>query len=191
MARPSRPPGFDMTYRPAETSFGPPFVVLLPSLFYLACAAAAGVLVFVAEQSPPGSFLYNQVVLRSQSGFVGARTVALFLACGAVASLIKNNMRGVRILADGVEYRDVFALGLPKLRRLKWAQIDRILLDTPRGVALELWDGTRADLPEVGDRERLSAALERHARPRRDRARRAARRSRARGFLKRGPRPRR
>lgn len=160
MARPSRPPGFDMTYRPAETAFGPPFVTHLPSLFYLACAVTAAAVVFVAEQSAPGSFLYQQIVVRSAQGFVDARVVALLLLAGAVASVIKTNMRGVRIRGDGVEYRDVIALGLPRLRRLKWAQIDRILLDAPRSVALELWDGTRADLPEVADREKLSAALE-------------------------------
>jgi hypothetical protein len=160
MARLSRPPGFDMTYRPAETAFGPPFVTLLPSLFYLGCALAASAAVFIAEQSSPGSFLYQQIVVRSAQGFVNARTVALLLVAGAVASLVKTNMRGVRIRGDGLEYRDVIALGIPRLKRLKWAQIDRILLDAPRTVALELWDGTRADLPEVAEREKLSAALE-------------------------------
>ena len=79
MARPSRPPGFDMTYRPADTAFGPPFVVHLPSIVYLFAALAAVVLVILAEQAEPGSFLYREIVLRGAQGFVGARTVAALL----------------------------------------------------------------------------------------------------------------
>jgi len=155
-----------MTYRPAETVFGPPFVVRLPSLVYLVIALGAVIAVLLAEQSAPGSFLYNQIVLRGAHGFVGARTFAGLLFAGAVASLVGANMRGVRIRGDGLEFRDVIALGVPRLRRFKWAQIDRIVLDAPRSIVLELWDGTRADLPEVGDRARLAAALEKvaHAR---------------------------
>ena len=166
MARQSRPPGFDMTYRPAETVFGPPFVVHLPSIVYLLLALGAVVVVFLAEQAAPGTFLYREVVLRGAHGFIGARTFAALLLAGAIASLIKTSMRGVRIRGDGLEFRDVFALGVPRLRRYKWAQIDRIVLDSPRSIAVDLWDGSRAELPEVGDRSRLAVALEKvaHAR---------------------------
>jgi hypothetical protein len=155
-----------MTYRPAETVFGPPFVVHLPSIVYLVIALGAVVVVLLAEQAAPDTFLYREVVLRGAQGFIGARTFAGLLVAGAVASVIRTNMRGVRIRGDGLEFRDVYALGVPRLRRLKWAQIDRILLDGPRTIVLELWDGTRADLPEVNDRARLAAALEKvgHAR---------------------------
>jgi hypothetical protein len=148
MARPSRPPGFDMTYRPTETAFGPPLSAHLPS---------------VAYQAPENSFLYRQIVERSVRGFIGARTVSLLLVAGAVSSLIKTSMRGVRIRPDGLEFREVAALGIPRLRRYKWAQIDRILLDSPSAIVIELWDGTHAYLPDVNDREQLGAALEKVA----------------------------
>jgi hypothetical protein len=166
MARPSRPPGFDMTYRPAETVFGPPLVTHVPSLVYLGIAVTAVILVFVGERAPAGSFLYQQVVERSLRGFIGARAVAGLLLLGAFASLVKTSMRGVRIRGDGLEFRDVVALGVPRLRRYKWAQIDRILLDGKRTIVLDLWDGTQAFLPEVNDREKLENALEKvgHAR---------------------------
>lgn len=163
MARPSRPPGFDMTYRPAETAFGPPFRVKIPSLVYLFVALAAVMTVFLAEKSPAGSWLYVNVVARGAQGFIGARTVALFLVLGAISSLVRANMRGVRLRSDGVEYRDIVAMGLPKLRRYRWAQIDRIVLDLPECIAFDVWDGTRAFLPEVADRGGLSAALEKIA----------------------------
>lgn len=159
MARPSRPPGFDMTYRPAETSFGPPLVAHLPSFVYLGVAIVAIVLVFLGERAPAGSFLYNQVVERSLQGFISARAVAGILLLGACASLLKTSMRGVRIKGDGLDFRDVVSLGIPRLRRYKWAQIDRILLDG-RSIVLELWDGTQAYLPEVNEREKLASALE-------------------------------
>jgi hypothetical protein len=160
MARPSRPPGFDMTYRPAETSFGPPLVAHVPSLVYLGLAITAIVLVFLGERAPAGTFLYDQVVERSLSGFIGARAVAGILLLGACASLLKTSMRGVRIKGDGLDFRDVVTLGIPRLRRFKWAQIDRIVLDGQRSIVLELWDGTRAYLPEVNEREKLASALE-------------------------------
>jgi hypothetical protein len=163
MARPSRPPGIDMTYRPAETAFGPPLRVKIPSLVYLVLAFAAVMVVLIAEKSPAGSFLYNQIVERSARGFIGARSVALMLVLGAISSLVRANMRGVRIRADGVEFRDVVSFGLPKLRRYRWAQIDRVVLDLPDCVAFDVWDGTRAFLPEVSDRAGLSAALEKIA----------------------------
>jgi len=166
MARASRPPGFDMTYRPTETSFGPPLSIRMPSILYAVVAASAVVLVLLAEASPSGSWLYINIVERGVRGIMSARVFAGCLVIGAVASLLRANMRGVRIRGDGVEYRDIVSLGIPRLRRFKWAQIDRAILDQPRSVALDLWDGTRAFLPEVSDRPSLSATLEKvaHAR---------------------------
>jgi hypothetical protein len=63
----------------------------------------------------------------------------------------------------GVEYRDIVAMGLPRLRRYRWAQIDRIVLDLPDCIAVDVWDGTRAFLPQVADRQGLAAALEKTA----------------------------
>ena len=155
-----------MTYRPTETSFGPPFLIRVPSLIYAALAAAAVIVVLVAEASPSSSWLYVNVVERGVRGFMGARTFAGCLVVGALASVLRANMRGVRIRSDGVEYRDIVSLGIPRLKRFKWAQIDRVILDAPRYIALDLWDGTRALLPEVSDRLTLSATLEKvaHAR---------------------------
>jgi hypothetical protein len=155
-----------MTYRPTETSFGPPFLIRVPSLIYAAVAAAAVVVVLVAESSPSTSWLYVNVVERGVRGIMSARMFAGCLVVGALASVLRANMRGVRIRGDGVEYRDIVSLGIPRLKRFKWAQIDRVILDAPRHVALDLWDGTRALLPEVSDRPSLSATLEKvaHAR---------------------------
>ena len=151
-----------MTYRPTETSFGPPLLIRVPSLLYAALALAVVITVLVAESSSSNSWLYVNVVERGVRGIMSARVFAGCLVVGAVASLLRANMRGVRIRGDGVEYRDIVSL-IPRLRRFKWAQIDRVILDAPRSVALDLWDGTRAFLPEVSDRLSLSATLEKVA----------------------------
>ncbi|HEX3773562.1 MAG TPA: hypothetical protein VHV51_03805 [Polyangiaceae bacterium] len=165
MARPSRPPGFDMTYRPNESSFGPPFAARIPSFLYLAIAIAAAVAVVLAEHSPSNSWLYVNVVERGVKGFISARVCAGLLLLGAISSVLRTSMRGVRIRGDGVDYRDVASLGWPRARRFKWAQIDRIVLDLPY-IALDLWDGTRSFLPAVDDRKALANVLEKvgHAR---------------------------
>jgi hypothetical protein len=164
MARPSRPPGFDMTYRPTESTFGPPFAARIPSLLYLALALGGVAAVVLAEHSSSTSWLYVNIVERGVRGFMSARLCAGLLFAGATASFLRTNMRGVRVRGDGVDYRDV-TLGWPRARRFKWAQIDRIVLDLPY-IALDLWDGTRSFLPAVEDRQSLATVLEKvgHAR---------------------------
>lgn len=163
VARASRPPGFDMTYRPAETAFGPPLHQRVPSFIYLFAALAVVAVLAIAERSSPGSALYDWVIARDAGRIISSRTLAIVLMAGAVASIIRAGMRGVRIRGDGLEYREVLALGWPRVRRYKWAQIDRIILDSPGAIGLDLWDGTRAFLPLVSDRERLCATLEKVA----------------------------
>jgi len=165
MARPSRPPGFDMTYRPNESSFGPPFAARIPSILYLTVAIAGVIAVVLAEHSPSNSWLYINIVERGVKGFISARVCAGLLLLGAISSVLRTGMRGVRVRGDGVDYRDVAALGWPRARRFKWAQIDRIVLDMPH-IALDLWDGTRSFLPNVEDRQALANVLEKvgHAR---------------------------
>jgi hypothetical protein len=68
-------------------------------------------------------------------------------------------MRGVRVRGDAVEYRDVVSLAWPRVRRYKWAQIDRITL-RDGAIGLDLWDGTHTELPPVSDPPGLSRVLE-------------------------------
>ena len=149
-----------MTYRPADTAFGPPLRAKIPSFVYLFLALSAVTVLLIAERSAHDSWLYVNIVERGARGFIGARFVAFMLVLGALSSLVRTSMRGVRIRADGLEYRDILSLGVPRLRRYRWAQIDRIILDSPSDIALDLWDGTRVFLPTVEDRVGLAAALE-------------------------------
>jgi hypothetical protein len=158
--RPSRPPGFDMTYRPEERVFGPPFSARIPSLVYFGIAVVVGVIVLAGEQSGPGSALFRYVVEADPSRLMGIRSLAVVLFVGSVASILRAGMRGVRVFGDGIESRDIEFLFVPRVRRYRWPQIDRMLLDLETTVGLDLWDGTRAHLPTVGDLPQLLATLE-------------------------------
>jgi len=162
VSRASRPPGFDMTYRPREAVYSIPWLERVPSLVYLAAAVVSVVLVLVGEHSDPSSWLFNYVVVQDHVRLISSRTFAVVLSLGAIASVLRGNMRGVRIFADGVEAREITQLFFPRVRRYRWPQMSLIVLDQ-RHVAVELWDGQRAVLPAVGDREGLAAELERVA----------------------------
>jgi hypothetical protein len=160
MARPSRPPGFDMTYRPQESVFGPPLATRLPSMAYLAAALGIAALVLIGEQSATGSWAFHYVVEEDAARVMSIRTFALILFVSSLASVVRAGMRGVRIYPDGVEVREVLSFIVPKMRRYRWPQIERIILDGASHIAFDLWDGSRAYLPKVSDRSGLEAALQ-------------------------------
>jgi hypothetical protein len=162
VSRASRPPGFDMTYRPRESVYSVPWLERIPSLVYLALALITIVLVVIGENSPPNSWLFNYVVVQDKYRLLGSRAFAIVLSVGAVASVLRGNMRGVRIFGDGVEAREITQLIVPRVRRYRWPQMALIVLDQPL-VSMELWDGQRAVLPAVEDRDGLVATLERVA----------------------------
>jgi hypothetical protein len=164
MARISRPPGFDMTYKPTEsTSFGPPAKEHLGAIVYLVLALSVVCMVVVGTLSPSGSWLFHYVVEVDPQRVLGARPVAVILLLSAVASVLRARMRGVIVRPEGVEFRDSLAGGWPRVRKYAWPQIDKIVLDGGASIALELWDGRREWLPAVGARDRLAATLERVA----------------------------
>jgi hypothetical protein len=163
MARLSRPPGFDMVYRPkGSETFGPPKSTYIPSLVYLAIALALAALVIVAQVSASsGSTLFRY--LTDPNRPFGAKSLAAVVFVSALASLLRARMRGVVVHPDGLETRDIVVAGWPRVRRFAWAQIDRIVLDGGQSIGLDLWDGRREWLPKVGERDRLANALERVA----------------------------
>jgi hypothetical protein len=152
-----------MTYRPTEESYGPPLVVRLPSIFYLLVALAVLGLVAVGEASPIDSWLFKYVVEADAHRFVTSRVFAGLLLASALASFIQAGMRGVRVRGDGVEYRDLVSMVWPKVRRYKWAQIDRVTIDDAGFIVLDLWNGDSALLPPVMNSSKLASTLEKVA----------------------------
>jgi hypothetical protein len=159
--RPSRPPGFDMTYEPEECVFGPTWLSRLPSLLYLLAALATLLLLFIGENSSSTSRLFHYVVVEDKSRVMSMRTFSVVLLVGAVASVLRAGMRGVRIYADGVEAREITSLVMPRVRKYTWPQLECIVLNTEDSIAVDLWDGRREFLPKVNNRPKLEATLER------------------------------
>ena len=116
-------------------------------------------LVLVGEQSASGTWLFHYVVEEDVGRVMSIRTFAIILTVSSLATVLRSGMRGVRIYPDGVEARDVLNFLVPKLRRYRWPQIERMVLDGSL-IAFDLWDGSRAYLPEVSERGALAAALE-------------------------------
>lgn len=178
MARISRPPGFDMTYRPARReSFGPPIGQRLPSYLALLGASCLALAAWWAPNTTPGSFLHTQVVLGDRTRLVPAMVIAFVLWGTAMAAVLRTEMRGVIVGPDGVEVRDLLPMGLPRVRRLAWSQIDKIRIPRfttdgrvdgrveggPRTIRLDLWDSTTMMVPDVARPRDLSLILERVA----------------------------
>ena len=149
-----------MTYRPTARVFLPPWRTRVPSLLYFGLTVVVAAIVFVAEQSPSNSTLYVQLIEKGSRRLISPRTFALLLLLSSISAVLRTNMRGVRVRGDGIEYRDIVSLVIPKLRRLRWAQMNRISLTKSGLFTIDLWDGSRIDLPRVQERELLAKTLE-------------------------------
>jgi hypothetical protein len=149
-----------MTYRPSERVFLPPWQQRLPALLYFVVSSAILVIVLVAEASSSNSQLYVRIIEENSRRIISPRTFAALLFLSALAAVVRSGMRGVRVRGDGVEYRDVVSAIWPRLRRIRWPQIDGIVLDVPGEVIFELWDNSRVYLPKVVDRDGLVTTLE-------------------------------
>jgi hypothetical protein len=106
-----------MTYRPRESVYSVPWLERVPSLIYLAAALVTVVLVVIGENSPPGSWLHEYVVVQDRSRLLGSRAFATVLSIGAISSVLRGSMRGVRIFGEGVEAREITQLFVPRVRR--------------------------------------------------------------------------
>lgn len=159
MARDSRPPGFDMSYRPLHAQrFGPSVRACFWS--YLYCALAVGLvgLVFAGYSAPPGSRLFHLIVDHANPS-VPLQWFAVAVLASGIASVFQAHMRGVVLHPDGIETFEFAAFGLPKIRRFDWPVIDRFRFERKTSVGIDLWDGSHALLPEVEDRDAMIRAL--------------------------------
>jgi hypothetical protein len=153
-----------MTYRPVKTqTFGPPASAYVPSLVYLGLAVALVAIVAIGSASANGSWLFRYIVEADSQRMLGARPLAAIVFASALAAVGRARMRGVVVHPEGLEARDVLGVGWPRVRRLAWPQIDKIVLDAGQTIAVDLWDGRREWLPKVGERDELAAVLERVA----------------------------
>lgn len=179
MARISRPPGFDMTYRPKKAVFGPTWGTRLPATLYFGVASLVLAAVLVAPRFPQDSWLFRQVVMGDYHRVVSSMSCAIFLFVSGLAAFLRQQMSGVIVHPDGIETREVLTMGVPRIKKYQWAQIDRIGIpmaseamrkgpvDQGAGkmtkIRLDLWDGSRLFLPDVAKTSELSVMIERIA----------------------------
>lgn len=152
---------FTMAYSPAagdRFTFGPPLAQKLPSWIFLGIALTLTAIVLVAYQSSGSSPLYTWVVEGDAQRPLRSLPLSLIVLLSAVATVIRARMRGVIVRAEGVEARDILAMGMPRVRSWGWAQIDRLVVDD-ESVMLELWNGTYERLPRVQDGRKLADLL--------------------------------
>lgn len=149
---------FEMAYNPSPNErlvFGPPLWQRIPSLVFLGFAGALAFATFLAHSGSPNTSLYRFIVAENRTPLVWV------IAIAALATFVRSGLLGVIVTRDGVESRTL-SLGIPKVRRYRWAQIDRVILDN-ESVLLELWNGTYERLPKVRDGRGLVDLLERVA----------------------------
>ena len=188
MARVSRPPGFDMTYKPtSRVSFSPPLGERWLTFTYLAFALLVSAAIAYGQVAPSSSVFFRYVVEGDQHRLVPSTACAIVLVVSALAAFIREQMRGVIVHPDGIELRELLSFGMPRVRRYAWAQIDRVFVppsSAPAAAAkapairLDLWDGTRTFLPHVRNESALGVLLERVALRARDPVRGRQRRAR-------------
>ena len=91
MARVSRPPGFDMTYKPARrASFGPPLGIRIPSYASLGITSLLAIAAWWAPSTSPGSSLHTHVVEGDRTRLVPALVIALVLCGSALAAVLRT-----------------------------------------------------------------------------------------------------
>jgi hypothetical protein len=161
MPRESRPPGFDMSFRPEESRrFGPERRSCWPA--YLFLIGALGFLLFVAYGyvAEPGTFAHRYVIEAAGRRSLSAGTFATIILAAGIGSVIRTHMRGVVLHPDGIETLDLLVLGWPKIERYGWAQIDKFHFDAGAElISVDLWNGQTSVLPRVADRRNLVEAL--------------------------------
>jgi hypothetical protein len=161
---------FEMAYSPVArraVSFGPPLRQRLPSLVFFAFGTIlVGLVVTAYYIASSNSALYIWIVDGDRARPLPAAVLAIVVFLSALGTVIRARMRGVLVHPDGLEARYLLPMGVPRVKRWAWAQVERIVLDD-EGAMLELWDTTYERLPDVARPKELGELLERIAGERR------------------------
>ena len=156
---------FEMAYSPPageRIAFGPPLKHRVASLIFLAFAAALVVAVVVAHMGSSNTRLYIWVVEGDRGRPLGSSALAFVVTLSAIGTVLRARMRGVVVHADGLEGRYLLPMGVPRIKRWAWPQVERIVMDEKHHM-IELWDGTYERLPDVAEPAKLGELLGRIA----------------------------
>ena len=152
---------FEMSYdpnTPDPVAYGPTRLQLIPSYLYLAITLGFTLVVASAYVLGPMSRVGVWVFEGDRDRPFPAIVLAVVLLVSGIATVWRARMRGVVVHPEGLEARYVMALGLPRVRKWTWAQIDRFIIDD-EGIMIELWNGDYERLPDVAKAASLRGAL--------------------------------
>jgi hypothetical protein len=153
---------FGMAYEPDQSGplrFGPPRKQLLFSYAFAVLSLALLAVTVFGYMGPSQGLLFRWMVEGDRGRALPAWILALVITASGIGTALRARMLGVLITGNGIEARSLLALGIPKVERWGWAQIDRFLVDEG-GVVLELWNGTHTRLPEVADPTKFADCIE-------------------------------
>jgi hypothetical protein len=156
---------FEMAYSPKEDDrfrFGPPFRQRVASLVFVAFAGAMLGTVLYGESSGSGSALSTWLAAQDRGRPIGSLGLSIIVLVCALGTVLRSEMRGLVVRADGVEARYLLALGVPRICKWTWPQVERIIVDDT-SVMFELWNGVYERMPAVADHAGLCDLLERIA----------------------------
>lgn len=153
---------FEMSYAPPmgrdRIAFGPPLRQRLPSLTYLALCLTVVAVVGWAHTTTSSSWLHDWIIVGDERRPLGSLHFSAILLASGFGVVLRTELRGVVVTAAGVETRDLALLGMPRIRRYTWPQIDRLILDGT-DVVVELWNGEYDRFPRVARSRELSGLL--------------------------------
>jgi hypothetical protein len=144
---------FEMAYSPAEDErfrFGPPLYQRIPSIVFLLLALGMVGTVLYGESGASGTALSSWLAAQDRGRPIGSLGLSIIVAICALGTVIRAQMRGLVVRSDGVEARYLLALGVPRICRWTWAQVERIIVDES-SVMFEMWNGQYEKLPSVKD----------------------------------------
>jgi hypothetical protein len=156
---------FEMAFSPPEDVkfvFGPPRSQLLPSLGFLLFGCCVFGLVVAAYASGSNTRLHIWLIEGDRDRMLPSWILATIVFVSSIAVVARARMRGVTVTAEGIETRTLLAMGVPKVTKWAWAQVDRFVIDERR-ILVELWNGSSEFLPEVAKTQELAALLEKIA----------------------------
>ncbi len=155
---------FEMAYEAGTKdrhAFGPPLSQVWPSLLFLAFGVTVVAVVVAAHYGSSNSSLYTWVVEGDRGRPLGSVPLSIIILLSGVATVARAMMRGVIVTGQGIETRSILPMGIPRVRKYAWAQVDRFVIDDKdKSVVMELWSGEYERLPRVKDPEGLARVVE-------------------------------
>ena len=163
---------FDMVYSPrtgARHAFGAPWTTHVFAYVFALAALALGAIIATAHLTLIDSSWQRWIVEGDRNRPLGSLPFALVIALSALGTVARSHLRGVIVTDDGIETRELIGFGIPRIRKLAWSQVHRVVIDdtneqgSRHEIMLELWDGQYLHLPRLRAPGEACLAIEQQA----------------------------